>query len=472
MLGLFGALNLGARSLATQRQGVEVAGHNLANVNNPAYARQRVNIATSASVPSYLGYQGTGADPVAIVRLRSDILDQQITNEVTVRGSLDAHQEALQYAQAGLGQQLDSSAAAGEAAGVKASHSLSDGLAGLFNSFQGLSTNPSSLVERQTVLNKAATLATQFNQVDDRLSKVNASLNQAVQDDTTQANALLSEVATLNQQIARAEVMVAGSANDLRDIRQSKVEELSKLVAVDVASGNNGVLNISIAGTLMVSDHEVVEKLEAFDPGTGQLGVRALGTGTPLPLTGGRIHGTIEARDGAITALRTDLNQLAGLLIQEVNALHATGYGLGGTTGAPFFTGTNAADIGVNNALINDPTLLQAASTSGASGDNGVALALAQLGHKAHPSLGAYTFSQNYGHITTSFGQAVSAVENQLSDQEVVEKMLLQRRDSISGVSLDEEMTDLTRYQRAFQASARLITTIDELLSTVVNMKQ
>lgn len=473
MLGLFGTLQLGARSLITQQQGVEVAGHNLANVNNPAYARQRLSITTSPTVPGDLGAQGTGVESAAIVRLRSDILDQEIQSEVSIRGSLESQQSALQFAQSSLGQELDSSAAASGASGyVGVSHSLADGYADLFASFQGLSSDPTSLSERQIVLGKAGALANQFNQIDHRLDLVNTSLNQAVKDDTNTANSLLAELANLNDQITRSEIGAPGSANDLRDLRQSKIEELSKLVKIDISSGNNGAVNVSIGGTLMVSGLEVADKLEAYDTGSGQIGLRSAATGTALSITGGKLHGTMEARDGAIADLRTQINTMATQLIQEVNTLHTAGYSLTGTTGAAFFSGTDASDIKVNQALIDNPALIQAASVSGAVGDNKVALALAQLAQKSQSALSNRTFGESYASNATAFGLAVSTVDNQLEDQQIVEQLLLQRRDSASGVSLDEEMTDLTRYQRAFQASARLITTVDELLTTVVNLKQ
>src|SRR5438309_8122044 len=132
MLGLFGILNLGARSLQTQRQGVEVAGQNLANVDNPAYARQRLSIQTSPTIDGELGAQGTGAEGVAIVQLRSNLLDNQIQSEMSVRGALEGQQSGLQFAQASLGRQIDrlASGAEGSAAaqGVGGSHTLADGL--------------------------------------------------------------------------------------------------------------------------------------------------------------------------------------------------------------------------------------------------------------------------------------------------------------------------------------------------------
>ena len=118
------------------------------------------------------------------------------------------------------------------------------------------------------------------------------------------------------------------------------------------------------------------------------------------------------------------------------------------------------------------PALLQASGTSGAVGDNQVALALAQLANKANPGFSNRTFSQNYSQTVASLGQSLASVTTGISDQTVVEKMLQRQRDSVSGVSLDEEMTDLIKFQKGFEASAHLITTIDEMLQTVLSMKR
>lgn len=476
MLGLFGMLNLGTRSLQTQRQGVEVAGQNLANVNNPDYARQRLAIQSSVTIASPLGPQGTGADAVAIIQIRSGILDNQIQAEASVRGALQSRQLALQYAQATLGTQLDrlASGTAGSSAaqGVAGAHSLADGFAGLFNSFQSLSANPTSTAERQALLMKASELTTQFNQIDQRLGTLAASLNESLAAEVGSANELLSDIARLNEQIGLIELSTSGVANDLRDLRQRKIEELAGFVKIDVGRAANGSVEISIGGTTMVSNTQVTETLTAHDAGGGTLEIRATSTGHPLPLTGGSLQGTIEARDGAIGSLRASINTLASLLISEVNALHTPGYGLTGSTGADFFTGTSAADIKVNAALLDNPALVQAAGVAGAPGDNQTALALAQLADKKHATLNGQTFSQGYGQTVAALGQSLASVNTQLSDQQVVENLLLRQRDSISGVSLDEEMTDLTKYQKAFAASARLITTVDEMLDTVLAMKR
>lgn len=476
MLGLFGVLSMGARAMNTQRAGVEVAGQNLANVNNPAYARQRVAIASSIAIQSEVGPQGTGSDAVAITQMRSAVLDDQLQAEASNRGLLQSVQLALQYAQAALGTQIDTTTNSAEgssaAQGTGSAHSLSDSLSELFSAFQSWSTNPTSMAERQTLLMKASSLSLQFNQLNSRLDNLSASLNSTIQSEVSVANQLLTDIASLNQKITTAEAAVGASANDLRDTRQARIEELARYVKLDLSVGNGSSINISIGGVAMVTNNQVNDTLEAYDPGSGSLLLRATTAGTPMSLTGGSIQGTIAARDGTITQLRTDINVLASELITYVNLAHQPGFSLSGTTGADFFTGTSAADIGVNSALLGDPGLLQAAGVSGAAGDNQTALALAQLARTKFLALNNQTFNQSYGQTVASFGQELSSVNTKLSDQQTVENMLLRQRDSIGGVSLDEEMTDLTRFQKAFAASARLITTVDEMLETVVNLKR
>jgi len=140
------------RSLQTQRNGTEVAGHNLANVNTPGYSRQRVAIETSITIPSELGPQGTGADAVAIVQIRDALIDRQIVAETSVRGSFESRQKALQFGQAALGQEIDRQASGAEgsaaASGVGGQHGIAENISDLFNAFQSLSTNPTSMTER------------------------------------------------------------------------------------------------------------------------------------------------------------------------------------------------------------------------------------------------------------------------------------------------------------------------------------
>jgi len=466
---------MGARSLQTQQQGVEVAGHNLANVNNPAYTRQRLQIASAIALPTNGGWQGTGANGVSIKQLRDTLLDRQAVTETSVKGSLDAQLKGLQFAETYLGEKLDrqasDSSSTSAAGSVGVEHGISSSIGSLFASFQSLSTQPTSLSERQVLLMNASDLASRFNTASTRLTDLNTSLNESVSTDVSSANSLLTDIAHLNDQINKAEISGGSVANDLRDIRQQKLEDLAKYVPVTVAETTGG-LELSVGGQTLVSGTNIQDTLQTFDAGSGQLQIRTATGGQNLSLTSGSISGTIEIRDGAIAQLRSSLDVSAKELITAVNTVHRNGYSLTDSTGADFFTGDSAGNIAVNSTLVDDPALLQASGTLGAKGDNQTVLALAQLADTPRAALGQQTFSQHFNRIVASLGQAVSSATSQQSDQEVVLSMVNQQRSSVSGVSLDEEMTDMMKFQKAYTASAKLVSTIDEMLDTVMNMKR
>lgn len=476
-LGLFGSLNMATRSLSTARAGTEIAGNNLANVNTPGYARQRVSIVTSNTVPSSLGPQGTGSMAVGISSLRDILVDSQLLGEFSIRGSLDSQQQSLQYIQSASGQQIDRQAQGATGAGSidasGAQNGIAEDLANLFSSFQSVSNSKTTdLAERQVLMLKAQNLSTQFNQVGQRLDGVRTAIGNAITVDVTSANRLVDDIASLNAEIVKTEVGGNGRANDLRDIRQQRLEDLSKIANFTVSETPQGASNISIDGVPMITGAVVNNRLEAFDAGGGQILVRAQGTATTLNFQGGSIHGRIEARDGALVKMRGEIEALASNLITEVNGIHASGFGLTGATGNDFFLGTGAGDIRINPALKNDPRLIQASASAGAVGNNSVILRLAQLGDKPITSLLGQTFGGYYAQSIASMGQELNTLNTQIGNQDVVQNMLERQRDSVMGVSIDEEMTDLMKFQKAFSASAKMITTIDEMLDTIVNLKR
>ena len=265
------------------------------------------------------------------------------------------------------------------------------------------------------------------------------------------------------------ELTTHSTANDLRDQRQAKIEDLSKLANISTATQTNGSVTLSIGGVTMVSGNQVSDTLEVYTNTAGQNLVRATTAGTTLT-TGGSIQARIDVRDGELKSLSNDLDTLASSLITTVNAIHKNGYSLTDTTKADFFTGTDAATIGVNSALLDNPSLIQASGTSGATGDNQVALALAQLGSTVQSDLNNMTFSQSYSQTVAKMGQALSNTNDQVDSQQAIQNMLTQQRDSISGVSVDEEVSNLTVYQRAYEANARMISVVDEMLSTLINL--
>lgn len=469
MAGLFGTLNLGTRALQTQQKGAEVAGHNLANINNSAYARQRVVLETSSAVQTSEGWLGTGVQATAIIGLRDGLLDRQITTESSVSGSLTAQQEALSDLEARVGARLQSvsttDGAADSLTGLEAS------LVSLFTSFQAVAGSPTSLTTRQDLLNQADELATDLQAADRNVATAQASMDDQIRENVTQANRLLADIAALNGRIQQAESGAAGSALDLRDTRQQHLEELAEIVRVEAVESADGQLDVSVGGALLVSGGQTLTTLDTVTGQSGHLDVVAQNApGQSLTLTGGAIHGLITVRDGAAQSFRDDLNTLASTLITEVNRIHGAGYGLDGTTGTDFFQGQDASDISVNSALT--PAGIQASSVAGETGNNSVIQALAGLASASQSALDGLSFTESYHTTVSDLGQAISDVESDVADQEVVRNMLDEQRTSVSGVSMDEELVDLMLYQKAFAASARVVSTVAEMLDTVINLKR
>jgi flagellar hook-associated protein 1 FlgK len=467
MLGLFGTLDMGARSLSVQQAEMTLAGQNLANVNNTSYADEQLVISESTPLQTPVGDEGTGVQMTGITESRNPLLDNQIQAEASTTGSLTAQQTNLQNAQAYLDEQITSSTSS---TASDSPNGLAADLSNLFNSFQSLSTDPSNLSLRQTAVQSAQQVTAQFNQVSTQLSAVQADLNTSIQNDVASSNQDLNTIATLNQQIVAAQA-AGGSANQLVDQREQTLENLAGLANFSASTQANGAVNVSIGGVTMVSGVTATDHLQAYDPGNGQLQVQAQKAGTHITLTGGSMAGEITARDGALASLQSGLNTLASQLITQVNTIYSAGYDLNGNTGQDLFTGTDASDIGVNSNVAADPTQFQAAGTAGAAGDNTVALALAQLGNQNVAGLNNQTFSGNYAQAVSDLGNALSTVNDQLNSSQAVAQMLTSDRASTSGVSLDQEMSNLIQYQKAYEASAELITTLNQMLQTVVAMK-
>jgi flagellar hook-associated protein 1 FlgK len=394
------------------------------------------------------------------------MLDGEVRDESTVGGYWNSQQSALQNAQAQLGEFLNLNASGS----ATDSQGLSDQLNNLFNAFQSLATSPTSTAQRQNVVNQAQTLAAGFNRAAQQLTSLSDALNTSVTNTVAAANQLLSQITNLNDQIAKATVS-GGSANDLNDTRQQALENLAGLVNIQTTTNSNGTVDVSIGGMQLISGNKTLDTLQAYDSGSGQLLVRTTTGGTPLTLTGGSIQGIIDARDGALQTLRNNLDTLASSLATQVSGIYSSGYDLNGGTGATLFNGTDAATISVNSSLQTDPSLVQAAGVSGATGDNAVALALARLGQQSVASLGNNTFSGAFASNVGAFGFSVSNATSEVANHTSIATMLKNQRDSVSGVSLEEEVANLITFQQAYSASSKIISTADQMLQTVIALK-
>ena len=220
----------------------------------------------------------------------------------------------------------------------------------------------------------------------------------------------------------------------------------------------------------MVEGGNALGSFEIAPNAAGNLTAALVTENGQFAVTLGRLAGPTEARDEVLVPLQQQLNDLANQLIDEVNQVHQNGFDLEGNTGQAFFQGNGAATIEVNSDLIENPGRIQAAAEANAPGDNRVLQELSRLSEVNHPALANLTFSERLTTVVGDFATAINEAETRLEDQVAIQDLLLRERNAVSGVSIDEEMTHLVKYQNAFEASARLVSVIDEMLQTVVNL--
>lgn len=463
MSGLFSTLNSSSMALDAHSRAIETSGKNLANVNNPNYARQRVVYGDRGTIETPDGVKSLGLEVLAIRQLRDVLLDRQLMREIGLSGSFDAEQQALQRAQAGLGQHISGSA---EISG-SATGGIAAALDNFFNAFQSLAARPTDMGTRQTLLQQAAILTDSLQEADTRLIQVQSDIDAEIAADVTEVNTLIGTIAGLNAQIARFEVSRPGVAVDLRDQRQARLEELAAILPVEVRDMGDGQVELVAkdAGNtdIILLTGPTATGAVAFD-GTNLTG------GTPataIALGGGSIHGALAARDGGVQNLRDSLDLLAEQLVTSVNAA----YNPTSVPGADFFdpAGLTAGTIALRSGL----TAAGLVTGSGGAGDNSIAVAVANLANQPFATgsgdLIDGTLGQHYARAVSDLGQSLATATARAADQDKIQQLVRNQRDTVSGVSLDEEMADLVRFQRAFQASSRVFSVVDELLNTIVN---
>ena len=466
-LGIMGTMEMARNAMRVARNGAEVAGNNLANAANPAYARQRVKLGSSVTIPTENGPQGSGAEVARLEQVRDRVLDKTITSEKSITQYLDAKQGYLRRAEASLGQTVDNQSIDPNSSAF----GVAQGMTELFNSFQSLSVSPTSIAERQTVIFNAQKISEKFNTIDRRLGDLRTSVNAEVEDLVGSVNSKLKEVANIAVNLGNIEI-VEGSANEVRDALQSNMEELAEFVNMSATTNGDGELSIFIDGVQMVTDNILTNSAEIHTDSNGMHFLAAHNSGNVISLKSGHLKGLIDARDSSVVDLKDKVNTLAAQLITEVNTLHRNGYDLDGNTGQDLFTGTGAGDMGVNANIFSDPRQLQGSSSATESSNNDVLRSIAALSTTTLAGLNGMTFNEHYTNTVSRFGQEISLTTSQLEDQRTVQKMMEKQRESIMGVSVDEEVANLVVYQRAFQASAKLLTTMDSLMKDVLNLSR
>jgi len=454
MSSLNASLATALSGLMADQGALETTSNNVANANTPGYSREVPVLVTSDPLVMGSLTFGTGVSLQSIESVRDPILESQIQQETQTQGQADALVSALQQAQVSF---------------TNNTNDIGTAISNFFDSINQLSANPSDLSVRQGVLTAANNLATSFNQVSDNLTQQRTNLGLSVVQTVGQINQLTQQIAQLNGQISSLE-NVGQSAGTFIDQRTQLIDQLSSLVDVSVIQSDNSLTLTTASGTALVAGQQSFQ-LQTQLNSSGQQDVYAQGNDITNTIASGQLGGLLQARDQQIPAIQNQLDTLAAGIANAVNKVQTGGYDLNGKLGTNLFNPPPASGTGAAAGLsvaITDPSLI-AASSDGTAGSNGNAEAMYAL--RSQAVIAGQSPTDYYSGIVANVGNMTSNAVADQNASNLVLQQLNDQRASVSGVSLDEEAANMMRYQQAYAASAQIISTINSMMETVVNMK-
>jgi len=453
MSSLTASLATALSGLTAEQGALQATTNNVANVNTPGYSREiPVMVASDPIVIAPLTL-GTGVTLKSIESVRDAILESRIQQETQSQGQWNALVAALTQAQVSF---------------TGNTGDIGTALSNFFDSINQLSASPADLSLRQNVLTAAGNMATAFNGAANRLTSQRSNIDQSVEQTVGQINQLTGQIAKLNGQISSLE-NVGNAAGTFLDQRNQLIDQLSALIDVAVIPSDNTLTLTTANGTPLVAGQQSFALSYELDSGVQH--ITSQGNDITSSLVSGELGGLLQTRDQQIPAILAKLDTLAAGVSTAVNGVQIAGYDVNGNAGTNLFSTPPADGAGAAQAMsviISDPTLLAASSDNNA-GDNANAEALYALRNQA--IIQGQSPTDYYSGIVFDVGNATANASAQQNASSLVLQQLNDQRNAISGVSLDEEAANMMRYQQAYAASAQVVSTINSMMQTLLNMK-
>lgn len=474
-------IQIGISSLRAHQAALSVVGNNIANVNTEGYSRKTAELETSNTVNGL----GTGVEFATLTRARDIILDRQARFESGNAGRLNYLESAMSTLEAIFTEVAGGGTTeTGSIFNIDGGAALTGAMSRLFTAFQDLANNPESQATRAAVREEASLLTEQFHRIDGQLDVMRDDLDRELQNTTTAVNALTRQIAVLNEKILAAKENPLDVAGDLNDERDRLIDDLSELIDVTPLEQTDGTITVSGAtgeGVLLVDRDRSfdIETRLIVQNGVASTSLVTVNDAKRVAVTTGKLAGILEARDDKVTRFDSELDLLASSLVTRLNAQHAAGFGLDGSSGNTFFssTGTSARLIEVSDTVLNNLDKIAASGPSQGNpnvtagpGDGGNALALSDVRLVKLFGGGTQTFEEFYTDVIGELGAEARRIFTAAAGQRLVKAQVDQRRENIRGVSINEEASQLILFQRAYQAAARLVTVVDQMMQAVLNI--
>jgi flagellar hook-associated protein 1 FlgK len=485
MASTFTGYNIAVTGMAVNQSSLAVVSSNVTNVNTTGYSRKQVGSAEQVVAQSGGSTTGTGVRMTEVVRARNTLLDQTYRQQNADLGYWEVKEANLEEIQETLSEF--------EAADDSSDRGLQQTLTDFFNSWEELAKDPSSQSSRQSVVENAMSLLSIMQDIDEQLEQLQLDAVAQVQDGVAQLNALAQQVADLNRQITQLELN-GGEAGDLRDQRDSLLDTMSGLANIKVQE-SGGVLEVSIGGVSLVRGDEV-RTLETEGDGSAEHPLQVLwtGLGDEANITSGTLKAYLEDCDrsgvqditsfpysytagsaSSISNLRQGLNDLMTTIANQINELHASGTDLDGDAGLDFFVAVDSSQpLSLSNMQVNPEIVADVdkivTSVEGGVEDSTIAEAIYHLTDAENFVFDGLSMNMNdfYQSLISWVATTGDTAGGYCDTQSALVQQTDTQRQSVSSVSLDEEMTKLMMYQNAYSANARVLSTVDSLLAELI----
>jgi flagellar hook-associated protein 1 FlgK len=455
----FQGIETSRRALNAFQRSLDTTGHNIANVNTKGFSRQRADLQVATPnvyIAGKVVNVGSGVNLNQITRSRDLFLESRRQDIGGDQGRAEANLSLLERVQASF---LDVSG-----------KGISSSLDAFYNSWSSLANDPSSLTNRQGVLAAGRDVATKVRTAYSDLKATYDAQTKQINDTISTIQGFADQIGSLNEQI-RINMAGGGQPNDLMDQRDQAVSELSKLVNVDTHLGSDNSLSVFVGSYTLVDQVGSTPFPTTFNAATSTVND---GGSVNWPITNGVLKGQFDGMTDVANYM-TQLDNLANNLRSQVNNLHGSGVTNAGAAGGFFFSDNattpilGAANLYIDSALDINPALL-VTGTSSAASDGTIATAMSKLRDQSIAGLGGQTTRSYFSSLLSTVGRDISTAQ---TDREIAyalgEQIEAQVQD-ISGVNLDDELANLQQFQRSYQASAKVLSVMDETLGDLISM--
>ena len=473
-MALLNVFQSGRSGMTTAKAGIATAGHNISNANTEGFSRQRIQ--SQADISQQLAgkggpYVGNGSKVSRIERINDGYLEKQLRD-----GGRDlAHHEEKQVY---LNQVED-----------VFNEMNGDGLNRLvtryFNDFRKLANEPTSEAIRQSLRESSQAMVNDFNRIRNEVETVRGHIDSRIDGNLKELNSLAQEVKELNLRISQANLQ-GHDANDLEDKRDLMIKKMATFVDLSTNRDNNGMINVEVKGvgplvTGPTAQGYFAAREKATEEGSPENSLQV--SRSPFSkeyitsqFQGGKIGALVETRDKTISMVLDRLDQLAFSVANAVNQIHEKGFTVDGQTGLKFFKDLDgvkgaASALALSDHIKSSTNNIAAGLQADAPSDNRGALAIANLQNSHFLSNGQSTLDDFYNSIVSDVGVTSSRNNEALGQTKSILTQLEKVREQVSGVSIDEETTNLMQFQHAFDASARVIKIADEVLDTIIKLR-